>query len=173
MPLGWRLAQSLSPACATGEGWICQNRTIRFGKSDTPIFPKTSDYASDRSSSNRVGEARRGSLGTLSEVHPCSHFDRKVHQHILVTPLGNRSSPAMAHYGMGTYNNNTIVTSIYANQKVWYANYLPTHQAYNTNVVVRSHVVMRVSSSLVNIHNSYSSTDMSRWRIIILIFLAC
>jgi hypothetical protein len=30
-------------------------------------------------------------------------------------------------------------------------------------MVDRSYVVMHVSSSYVNIHNSYSSTDMSRW----------
>jgi hypothetical protein len=30
-------------------------------------------------------------------------------------------------------------------------------------VIDRSHVVMPVSSSHVNMHNSYSSTDMSKW----------
>jgi hypothetical protein len=69
----------------------------------------------------------------------------------------------MTHYGMGIYNDNTIVPSIYANPEVRYTNYLPTPQAYNINVVYRSHVVMPVSSSHVNMHNSYSSTDMSRW----------
>jgi hypothetical protein len=42
-------------------------------------------------------------------------------------------------------------------------NYLHTTQAYNTNVLDRSHVVMHVSSSHVNMHNSYSSVGMSRW----------
>jgi hypothetical protein len=69
----------------------------------------------------------------------------------------------MAHYGMGIYNNSVIMPSFYANPEVRYANYLPTPQAYNTNVVDRSHFAMLVSSSHVNMHNSYSSTDMSRW----------
>jgi hypothetical protein len=86
-----------------------------------------------------------------------------VRQHILATPLGNRSSPTVAHYGMVIYNNNTIIPSIYANLEVRYVNYLPTSQAYNTNVVDRSHVAMSASSSHVNMHNSYSSIDMSRW----------
>jgi hypothetical protein len=38
-----------------------------------------------------------------------------------------------------------------------------TPQAYNTNVIDRSHVVMHTSSSHVNMHNSYGSTDMSGW----------
>jgi hypothetical protein len=75
---------------------------------------------------------------------------------------GNRSSPAMAHYGMEIYNNNTIMPSIYINPEVRYANYLPTPQAYNINVVDRSQAAMPMSSSHVNMHNSYSSTDMSR-----------
>jgi hypothetical protein len=48
------------------------------------------------------------------------------------------------------------------NPEVRYVNYLPTPEAYNTNVVDSSHVAMLVSSSRVNMHNSYSSTDMSR-----------
>jgi hypothetical protein len=44
-----------------------------------------------------------------------------------------------------------------------HANYLPTPEVYNTNVVNRSHIVMPTSSSHVNMHNSYSSTDISRW----------
>jgi hypothetical protein len=47
--------------------------------------------------------------------------------------------------------------------RVWYINYLSAPQTYNPNVVDRSHVVISVSSSHVNMHNSYSSTDMSRW----------
>jgi hypothetical protein len=35
-----------------------------------------------------------------------------VRQHILVTPLGNRFSLAMTHYGMGIYNNNAIMTHL-------------------------------------------------------------
>jgi hypothetical protein len=93
----------------------------------------------------------------------CSHLDRKVRQHILATPLGTRSSPVMAHYRMGIYNNNAIMPSFYTNLEVRYTNYLSTPQAYNTNVLDRSHVDMLVSSSHVNMHNSYSSTDMSRW----------
>jgi hypothetical protein len=88
---------------------------------------------------------------------------RFVCQHILATPLGNQSSPTMAHYGIGIYNNNAIISSFYANPEVQYINYLPTPQAYNTNVVDRSHVAIHVSSSHVNMHNSYSSTNMSRW----------
>jgi hypothetical protein len=91
-----------------------------------------------------------------------SRINRKVREHILVTPLGNRSSPAMAHYGMGIYDNNTIMPSIYANPEVRYTNYLPTSHAYNTNVVDRSHVTMPASSSHVNMHNSHSINDMSR-----------
>jgi hypothetical protein len=162
-PLRWRLVLSSSLTCATGEGRICQNQTIRFDKSDTPVFPKTSDCAPARSISNRAGKPRYGSLVTLSEVLPCSRFDQKVRQHILVIPLGTRSSLAMAHYGMEIYNNNAIMPSFYINPEVRYANYLSTPQAYNTNVVDRCHVVMHVSSNHVNMHNSYSSTDMSRW----------
>jgi hypothetical protein len=136
-------------------------------KPDHPVWKirylETSDCAPDRSSSNRVGEPRCGSLVILSEVLLCSRFDRKVHQDILATPLGNRSSPAMTHYGMGIYNNDTIMPSFHTNPKVRYANYLPTARAYDINVVDRSHVVMPVSCSHVNMHNSYSSTDMSRW----------
>jgi hypothetical protein len=69
----------------------------------------------------------------------------------------------MAHYGIEIYNNNTIIPSIYPNPEVRYTNYLLTPQAYNTNVVDRSHVAMPSSSSHVNVHNSYSTTDMSRW----------
>jgi hypothetical protein len=80
-----------------------------------------------------------------------------------MTLLRNRSSPAMTHYGMGIYNDNTIISSIYANQEVRYTNYMPTPQAYNINVVDRSHIVTSVSSIYVNIYNSYSSTAMFRW----------
>jgi hypothetical protein len=45
-------------------------------------------------------------------------FDRKVHQHILASPLWNRSSPTMTHYGMGIYNNNVIMLSFYDNPEV-------------------------------------------------------
>jgi hypothetical protein len=69
----------------------------------------------------------------------------------------------MTHYGMGIYNNNTIMPSIYANPEVRYMNYLSTPQAYNTNVVDRSRVVMHALSSHANIHNLYSSINMSRW----------
>jgi hypothetical protein len=69
----------------------------------------------------------------------------------------------MAYYWMGIYNNNAIMPSFYDNSELRCANYLPTPQAYNTNVVDRSHVAMHMSSSHVNMHNSYSSTDMSRW----------
>jgi hypothetical protein len=110
-----------------------------------------------------VGEPRCGSLVTLSEILSCSHIDRKVHQHILTTPLGNRSSPAMAYYGIGIYNNNIIVSSIYRNSEVRYTNYLSTPRVYNTNVVDISHIAMCASSSHVNMHNSYSSTDIFRW----------
>jgi hypothetical protein len=99
-------------ARATGEGWICQNWTIWFSKSDTLIFSKTSDCALARLSSNRAGEPRRGSLIIHFEALLCSRFDRKVRQHILVTPLGNRFSLAMTHYGMGIYNNNAIMTHL-------------------------------------------------------------
>jgi hypothetical protein len=69
----------------------------------------------------------------------------------------------MAHYGMEIYNDTTIMPSIYANPEVQYANYLPTPQTYNTNLVDRFHVAMPSSSSHVNVHNSYSSTNMYRW----------
>jgi hypothetical protein len=134
-----------------------------FGKQDTLVFPETLYCAPDQLSSNHAAEPKHGSLVILSKVVLCSRFDRKVHQHILTTPLGNRSSPAMAHYGMGIYNNNAIMPSFYTNPEVWYTNYLSTPEAYNTNVVHRSHVAMPVSSSHVNMHNSYSNTDMYRW----------
>jgi hypothetical protein len=51
-------------------------------------------------------------------------------QHILVTPLGNRSSQTMAHYGMEIYNNNIIVPSIYTNPEVRYTNYLPVGNSF-------------------------------------------
>jgi hypothetical protein len=69
----------------------------------------------------------------------------------------------MAHHGMKIYNNNTIMPSNYANLEVQDASYFPTPQAYNTNVVDRSHAVMLVLPSYVDRHNSYSNTDMSRW----------
>jgi hypothetical protein len=96
----------------------------------------------------------------------------KRRQHILVTLLRNLSSSAMAHYRIGIYNDNTIIPSIYVNPELRYANYLSTPQAYNTNVVDRSHVVMSLLSSHVNMHNSYSSVDMPRWSIIMLISLS-
>jgi hypothetical protein len=158
MSLGWRLAISLSLTRIAGECWIYKNWTIRFSKLDTPVFSETLDCALYRSSSNRVGKPRHGSLVTLFEVLLCSRFDRKVRQYILATPLGNRSSPTMTHYGMKIYNDNTIMPSIYVIMPSIYA-----PQAYNTNVVDRSHVVMPASSSHINVYNSYSSTDMSRW----------
>jgi hypothetical protein len=69
----------------------------------------------------------------------------------------------MTHYGMGIYNNNTVMPSNYANLEVQHASYFPTPQAYNANMAHRSHAVMPALSSHVNMHNSYSSTDMSRW----------
>jgi hypothetical protein len=135
---------------------------LNLPKPDTPVFLESSDCALARSISNHAIELRLGSLVILSEVLLCSCFDRKVHQHILVTLLGNRSSLAMTHYGMEIYNNNTIMASIYANLVVQYINYLPTPPAYDTNVVDRSHVVITVSSSHVNMNDSYSSTDLSR-----------
>jgi hypothetical protein len=147
----------------TSIGDACCWRRQSLPKSDSPVFPKILDCAPARLSSNCAGEPRRVSLIILSKLLLCSRFDQKVHQHILATLLGNRSSPAMAHYGMEIYNNNTIMPSIYINPEVGYANYLPTHQAYNINAVDRSHVAMPVSSSHINMHNSYSSTDMSRW----------
>jgi hypothetical protein len=47
-----------------------------------------------------------------------------------MTPLGNRSSPAMAHYGMKFYNNN-IMTPIYANPEVQCTNYLPIGNSFD------------------------------------------
>jgi hypothetical protein len=64
--------------------------------------------------------------------------------------------------GWGSTTTNAIMPSFYSNPMVRYTNYLSTPQAYNTNVVDRSLVVVPVSSSHVNIQNSYSSTDMSR-----------
>jgi hypothetical protein len=48
----------------------------------------------------------------------------------LVTPLGNRSSPAMAHYGMEIYNENIIMPSIYTNPEVRYTNYLSAGNSF-------------------------------------------
>jgi hypothetical protein len=62
------LTLSPSSARAADKDRICQNQTIRFEKADTPIFPETSDYALDQSSSNRTGEPRHGSLIILYEV---------------------------------------------------------------------------------------------------------
>jgi hypothetical protein len=45
-------------------------------------------------------------------------------EHILVTPLGNQSSPTMAHYGMEICNNNIIMPYVYTNPEVRYTNYL-------------------------------------------------
>jgi hypothetical protein len=53
-----------------------------------------------------------------------------VWQHILVTLLENRSSPAMAHYGMKIYNNN-IMPSIYTNPEVRYMNYLSVRNSFD------------------------------------------
>jgi hypothetical protein len=99
----------------------------------------------------RQHKPRRGSLVILSEGFLCLRIDRKVCEHILVTPLGNRSSPAIDY--------DVPLCQL----RVWYINYLSAPQTYNPNVVDRSHVVISVSSSHVNMHNSYTSTDMSRW----------
>jgi hypothetical protein len=88
---------------------------------------------------------------------------QKGRQHILTTSLGNQSSPAIAHYGMEIYNNKTIMASIYTDPEVIYTSYFPIPQACNANMVHRSHVVMPALPSHINIHNSYSSTNMSRW----------
>jgi hypothetical protein len=80
--------------------WNRQNRTIQFAKPDSPVFPVL-----------------------LAPV-------RFVWQHILATPLGNRSSPAMAHYGMEIYNKN-IMPSIYTNPVVRYMNYLPIGNSFD------------------------------------------
>jgi hypothetical protein len=70
----------VGPIHVVGEGRICQNQTIWFGKPDTLVFPETSGCAPARLISNHVGEPRHGSLVTLSEVLMCSRFDQKVHQ---------------------------------------------------------------------------------------------
>jgi hypothetical protein len=54
-----------------------------------------------------------------------------VWQHILVTPLGNRYSPTMTHYGMEIYNNNIIMPSVYTNPEVRYMNYLPVGNSFD------------------------------------------
>jgi hypothetical protein len=51
-------------------------------------------------------------------------------EHILMTPLGNRSSPAMACYGMEIYNN-IIMPSIYTNPEVRYTNYLHVGNSFD------------------------------------------
>jgi hypothetical protein len=84
MPHGWTLAPSPSLSRAIGEGWIYQNWTIWFGKLDTPVFPYC---APARSSSNRVGEPRHGSMVILSKILLCLRFNWKVHQHQLQPPL--------------------------------------------------------------------------------------
>jgi hypothetical protein len=60
------------------------------------------------------------------------------------------------------WGSTTIIPSCHPSTPIQ-RNYLPTLQTYNSNVVDKSHVVMTISSSLVNMHNSYSSTDMSIW----------
>jgi hypothetical protein len=54
-----------------------------------------------------------------------------VWQYILVTPLGNRYSPAMTHYGMEIYNNNIIMLSVYTNPEVRYMNYLSVGNSFD------------------------------------------
>jgi hypothetical protein len=54
-----------------------------------------------------------------------------VRHHILATPLGNRYSPAMTHYGMEIYNNNIIMPYIYTNPVVQYMNYLPFGNSFD------------------------------------------
>jgi hypothetical protein len=83
--------------CRLGRGWtylrcqcappakakICQNRTFRFGKLDTQVFPITSDCTSDGLSSSHAGKSRRGSLVILSEELMCSCIYWKVCEHIV------------------------------------------------------------------------------------------
>jgi hypothetical protein len=52
-------------------------------------------------------------------------------EHILATPLGNRSSPTMTHYGIEIYNNNIIMPSIYTNPEVRYTNYLSVGNSFD------------------------------------------
>jgi hypothetical protein len=52
-------------------------------------------------------------------------------EHILVTLLGNGSSPSMTHYGMEIYNNNIIMPSTYTNPEVRYMNYLPIGNSFD------------------------------------------
>jgi hypothetical protein len=74
---------------------MCQNRTIRFGKPNTSVFSKTSDCAPAQSSSNSVGEPKRGSLVILSEVLLCSRFERRVRQHHCVPRTDAQSLRSM------------------------------------------------------------------------------
>jgi hypothetical protein len=75
-------------ACFSGYARVSQTIWLNFTQETKKCF-------------KHAREPRRGSLGTLFEVLLCSWFDRKVRQHILMTLLGNRSSPTMSYYGMG------------------------------------------------------------------------
>jgi hypothetical protein len=109
--------------------------TIRFEKLDTLVFPEISDCVLDRSSSKCAGKLWHGSLVILSEGLLCSRINRKVCQHILVTPLGNQFSPIMAHYGLEIYNNNIIMPSIYTNPEIRYMNYLSVDNYFDPSCV--------------------------------------
>jgi hypothetical protein len=75
-------------------------------------------HASTHSSSSHAGKPRRGSPIILSKELLCSRINQKNCEHILATPLGNRSFLVVAHYGMEIYNNDTIMPSIYTNPGV-------------------------------------------------------
>jgi hypothetical protein len=98
---------------------ICQNQMLWFEKLKVPVLPTSLE--------NRVGAYWH--VGDFVYHRRIQGVGKKRHQYILVTPMGNRSSLTMVHYGMRIYNNNTIMPSIYTNPEVRYANYLPTPQA--------------------------------------------
>jgi hypothetical protein len=108
LPSKSRLARGEPPSSSVGGALDChrnrQNWTIRFAKLNSPT-------------------SAASSKSFLFQFDSCD-------QHILVTSLGNHSSPAMAHCGMEIYNNN-IMPSIYTNPEVWYTNYLPISNSFD------------------------------------------
>jgi hypothetical protein len=68
-------------------------------------------------------------------------------QHILATPMGNQSYPAMAHYGMEIYHN-TIIPSIYTNSEVQYVTYLHVGNYFDPSCVNYFGIVEQENFSL-------------------------
>jgi hypothetical protein len=109
LPSRRRLAEGEAPSSSVDDAPDCrrnrQNWTTQFAKPDNPV-------------------------STASSRIFWFLFDSFV-EHIFTTPLGNRSSPAMAYCGMEIYNNNIIMTSVYTNLEVQYTNYLPIGNSFD------------------------------------------